>query len=115
MSEDGVGTFRVLVLGDSFTGKTSFFRALVSEIRASEPPNPTYGCDVHVINHENTWFDCYEVGGGHFDSAANHKILSEEYSGYIFFFDANNIKSLQSIPRLVNALNKASDYESAAE
>jgi len=108
--EKDEGSYKVLVLGDSFTGKTRFLNSLSSEVIVGSPV-PTYGCDVHPILFDDYWFDCYELGGGNFTSQANYKILSALYSGYIFFFDANNVNSLNMIPEFVKSINKVTSHD----
>eukprot|EP00826_Nyctotherus_ovalis_P022206 TRINITY_DN17285_c0_g1_i1.p3 TRINITY_DN17285_c0_g1~~TRINITY_DN17285_c0_g1_i1.p3 ORF type:complete len:113 (-),score=32.11 TRINITY_DN17285_c0_g1_i1:508-846(-) len=104
---------KVLVLGDSFTGKTAFFASLSAESSGSIVP--TYGCDVHPVLLEDHWFDFYELGGGNFTSQANYRVLSSAYSGYIFFFDANNVNSLKLLPEFVRAINRVTSHDIKAK
>ena len=108
-----IGAQKSLVLGDSFTGKTTFLTYINCD--SIDSSKPTYGCDIHPIQMSDSWFYCYELGGGYFTSPANYAILSAKYSGYVFFFDANNINSLKAIPEFINSITRVTNHESKGE
>lgn len=115
MVEDGLESRKILVMGDSFVGKTTFFKGLTNEGKSSDQVESTYGCDIFTLFHEGCWYDFYEIGGANLESEANRKLLSAEYSGYIFVFDSNNIKSLEVIPNFISQINNATGFIGESE
>jgi len=109
MADKNAPIYPVLVIGDSFTGKSSFFKTLIDGTCPTEPPKLTYGCDIHVVEFEGVWFDFYELGGSNLESQANHKVLAQDYAGYMFFFDLNNTNSLTYLVKIIEIINKIED------
>lgn len=86
---------KILVLGDSSTGKSSLI-SLICHSKVLTSSYWTIGCFIDVKLHDDCFLEFWEIGG-----SRNHKIarsfLYQEYHGIILVFDSTNKKSRSNL------------------
>ena len=125
---------KVLVLGDSKVGKTTFLQQLFDEYKAKQympgtllkDPHPTVGCMLHthylnpyykeIRNSDVDYFvEFHDISGTLTQQSDILKVyLGEKFDGIIIAFDLNNLKSLRAIRKylcVLNSINKISKQE----
>lgn len=105
-------TLRFILLGDTHTGKTTFFYKFKNDY--NEPLTPTIGVDVHTYKHKiynyNSKIILWDTSGEErFRSIVDSYIPNN--CGYILFFDLHNNESFLSLEnwiQLIQYRNKCS-------
>ena len=103
-------TMRFILLGNSKTGKTTFFNNL--KTYHDDDSGPTFGVDLLTFKHKFYNYDSKIII---WDTSGEERLITIINSyipnncGYILFFDLNNISSFNSLEKwikLIKHLNK---------
>ncbi|KAL0482827.1 hypothetical protein AKO1_014215 [Acrasis kona] len=101
-------TLRVLVLGNSGVGKTSFLEQLTNQ--PNKTTQPTIGCRVYVQMHKYNKTDCYveyfDVGTNEgIDKRASSMFYESNYDAMIYVFDMCDHATLASFSNVKQTIN----------
>uniref|UniRef100_A0A7S3D1R0 Uncharacterized protein n=1 Tax=Palpitomonas bilix TaxID=652834 RepID=A0A7S3D1R0_9EUKA len=95
---------RILVVGDSGVGKTTFCKRICSE--ESQAVQWTVGCEIHVLvrqhgDHvgEKYCVDLVDIGGSSRFEVSRAVYYSKQFDGVIYVHDLSDRKSLASLPK----------------
>eukprot|EP00127_Corallochytrium_limacisporum_P002728 Clim_evm37s136 gene=Clim_evmTU37s136 len=113
-----VPKIRILVVGDTGTGRSSFLRALC-EGKASQTGVPsTIGCNVEVYLYESksgpVFVEFYDVSGSLDNEAARSVFYTYAKDGLMLVYDMTNLRSMQNLrawSRRVFGGNKTMDFQ----
>ena len=100
-------TLRFILLGDTQTGKTTFFYKFKNDY--NEPLTPTIGVDVHTYKHKiynyNSKIIIWDTSGEQrFRNIVDSYIPNN--CGYILFFDLHNNESFLSLENWIQHIQK---------
>ena len=115
---EGIKSNRILVLGDTYSGKTSIMSFI-----CKNPQKPkgsgTIGCEIQVLlqapsSSESTpkpkaeFYELYEIGGSEPSSSANRGVVLQDkgYNGYILVYDLYNRNSLTHLSKYIQTINQ---------
>lgn len=108
MSGERYPTAKVLVLGDSGVGKSSFIH-LICHSSVLTTTQWTIGCAIDIKLHNNHFLEFWDVGG-----SRGHKLarafLYKEYRGIILVYDASNNKSRNNLHEWLDEINNLKPY-----
>jgi small GTP-binding protein len=104
---------RILVLGDSGTGKTCFIERLVNGKPPTHQPRWTLGCDVSCMVHtillnnleKKILIEFWDVGG-HRNYADSRGVFYHQINGILLVHDSTNRKSFQHLKNWLEELEK---------
>jgi GTPase SAR1 family protein len=102
-------TIRILVLGDSGVGKTTFLEQLCNNI--SKQQQTTLGCKLHVqmhSYHESDYFvEYFDIGTNeNLDKRATSLFYANDYDGIFYVFDLLDYSTLDSFYNVRQAINQ---------
>eukprot|EP01134_Creolimax_fragrantissima_P007084 CFRG7084T1 len=114
--EDGNRCIRLLVVGDSGVGKTSFVHAFCNK-EVPKDPYATVGCNIDVKLHEynnQTWeVELWDIGG-----SPSHRgcrsVFYENIHGIILVHDITNRKSYNNLNKWINEIVSALSSEGSS-
>jgi len=92
---------KILVIGDSGVGKSSLVQFLkyLTVNKKFTTPNPTIGCNIEVLIHNNLPVELWDISGSsaHPSYSQTRNVFYDNVNGLILVHDMNNIKSLNNL------------------
>lgn len=107
---------RVLIVGDSGVGKTSFLYNVCSQEVLTTPSCPTIGCTLgtyvytrreHGNQSSQCFIECIDIGG-HVNYKDTRKVFyNSPFHGVMYVFDHSSPKSYRNISRYISEIKTA--------
>jgi GTPase SAR1 family protein len=95
-----VESYRILVLGESNSGKTQLLNLLTNQ----RDKLPTWGVNAQVLHYSQNWLEFLEIGGKcEHESSTNP--FYRVYDGVIITFDSNYIDTFEKVELYLNRLH----------
>ena len=103
-------TYKVVLLGDSNTGKTAFVHHAVTGNWTPEKHPNTFGVDVHEIQHPaktNTYFTMWDIQGGKPGNALQVGCCMGADAALIFcdLLSSNSVKNVQAYYKMFRTIS----------
>jgi GTPase SAR1 family protein len=95
---------RVLLVGDSGTGKSTWLRRMVRNICDQSSTSPTLGCALEVMLHKRGFAVEFVDVSGDYRYAMSRQVMYTQINAVMMFFDATNPASFNNLKKWIKEL-----------